>query len=110
MTIAAPSSTERSAGRCVGSGALPGTTRSAIATGVTLAASLSFFLSIGLGTGFLTVLLTHVAFDVAYVVVVLRARIAGTSRALEEAAGDLGATPFQAFRLVTLPLLAPGML
>lgn len=73
-------------------------------------ASLSFFLSIGLGTGFLTVLLTHVAFDVAYVVVVLRARIAGTSRALEEAAGDLGATPLQAFRLVTLPLLAPGML
>ncbi|MBF4594704.1 MULTISPECIES: ABC transporter permease [Curtobacterium] len=73
-------------------------------------ASLSFFLSVGLGTGFLTVLITHVAFDVAYVVVVLRARIAGTSRALEEAAGDLGATPFQAFRLVTLPLLAPGML
>ncbi|MFJ7288510.1 ABC transporter permease [Curtobacterium sp. NPDC098951] len=73
-------------------------------------ASLSFFLSVGLGTGFLTILLTHVAFDVAYVVVVLRARIAGTSRALEEAAGDLGATPFQAFRLVTLPLLAPGML
>ena len=73
-------------------------------------ASLSFFLSIGLGTGFLTVLLTHVAFDVAYVVVVLRARIAGTSRVLEEAASDLGATPLQAFRLVTLPLLAPGML
>ncbi|MCT9620111.1 MULTISPECIES: ABC transporter permease [unclassified Curtobacterium] len=73
-------------------------------------ASLSFFLSVGLGTGFLTILLTHVAFDVAYVVVVLRARIAGTSRALEEAAGDLGATPLQAFRLVTLPLLAPGML
>ncbi|ROP72680.1 ABC transporter permease [Curtobacterium sp. PhB115] len=73
-------------------------------------ASLSFFLSVGLGTGFLTVLITHVAFDVAYVVVVLRARIAGTSRVLEEAASDLGATPFQAFRLVTLPLLAPGML
>ena len=73
-------------------------------------ASLSFFLSVGLGTGFLTVLITHVAFDVAYVVVVLRARISGTSRVLEEAASDLGATPFQAFRLVTLPLLAPGML
>jgi spermidine/putrescine transport system permease protein len=74
------------------------------------AASLSFFLSVGLGTGFATVLITHVAFDVAYVVVVLRARIAGTSRVLEEAASDLGATPIQAFRLVTLPLLAPGML
>lgn len=73
-------------------------------------ASLSFFLSVGLGTEFLTVLITHVAFDVAYVVVVLRARISGTSRVLEEAASDLGATPFQAFRLVTLPLLAPGML
>ncbi len=46
-------------------------------------------------TGFWTILLTHVAFDVAYVVVVLRARIAGTSKVLEEAAGDLGATPFQ---------------
>lgn len=73
-------------------------------------ASLSFFLSVGLGTGFWTILITHVAFDVAYVVVVLRGRIAGTSKALEEAAGDLGATPLQAFRLVTLPLLAPGML
>lgn len=73
-------------------------------------ASLSFFLSVGIGTGFWTILLTHVAFDVAYVVVVLRGRIAGMSKALEEAAGDLGATPFQAFRLVTLPLLAPGML
>jgi spermidine/putrescine transport system permease protein len=74
------------------------------------AASLSFFLSIGLGTGFLTILIVHVAFDVAYVVVVLRARISGMGHTLEEAAGDLGATPLQAFRLVTLPLLVPGML
>jgi spermidine/putrescine transport system permease protein len=73
-------------------------------------ASLSFFLSIGVGTGFLTILIVHVAFDVAYVVVVLRARISGMGRVLEEAASDLGATPFQAFRLVTLPLLVPGML
>jgi spermidine/putrescine transport system permease protein len=73
-------------------------------------ASLSFFLSIGLGTGFLTIVIVHVAFDVAYVVVVLRARISGMGRTLEEAAGDLGATPLQAFRLVTLPLLVPGML
>jgi spermidine/putrescine transport system permease protein len=74
------------------------------------AASLSFFLSIGIGTGFLTIVIVHVAFDVAYVVVVLRARISGMGRVLEEAAGDLGATPLQAFRLVTLPLLVPGML
>ncbi|KQO61547.1 hypothetical protein ASF23_13660 [Curtobacterium sp. Leaf261] len=73
-------------------------------------ASLSFFLSIGVGTGFLTILIVHVAFDVAYVVVVLRARISGMGHVLEEAASDLGATPFQAFRLVTLPLLVPGML
>jgi spermidine/putrescine transport system permease protein len=74
------------------------------------AASLSFFLSIGVGTGFLTILIVHVAFDVAYVVVVLRARISGMGHVLEEAASDLGATPLQAFRLVTLPLLVPGML
>ncbi|MFZ7086772.1 ABC transporter permease [Curtobacterium sp. RRHDQ10] len=73
-------------------------------------ASLSFFLSIGVGTGVLTILIVHVAFDVAYVVVVLRARISGMGHVLEEAASDLGATPLQAFRLVTLPLLVPGML
>jgi spermidine/putrescine transport system permease protein len=74
------------------------------------AASLSFFLSINLATGFLTVLLVHVAFNIAYVVVVVRARLSGMGRALEEAAGDLGANPWVAFFKVTLPLLVPGLI
>ncbi|MCU1527296.1 MAG: hypothetical protein JWP75_1059 [Frondihabitans sp.] len=73
------------------------------------AASLSFFLSTNIATGFATILLVHVAFNVAYVVVVLRARLSGMGTALEEAAGDLGANPFTAFLTVTLPLLLPGI-
>ncbi|TAM66684.1 MAG: ABC transporter permease [Microbacteriaceae bacterium] len=74
------------------------------------AASLSFFLSANVPLGFLTILLVHVTFNVAYIVVVVRARLSGTGTVLEEAAGDLGANPFTAFRKVTLPLLVPGMI
>jgi spermidine/putrescine transport system permease protein len=73
-------------------------------------ASLSFFLTTGISTGYLTILLVHVAFNIAYVVVVLRARLSGMGKALEEAAGDLGASPITAFWKVTFPLLIPGML
>ncbi|GAB3396568.1 ABC transporter permease [Humibacter soli] len=74
------------------------------------AASLSFFLSAGIPLGFLTILLVHVTFCVAYVVVVIRARLSGMGKVLEEAAGDLGANPLTAFWRVTFPLLVPGML
>jgi len=74
------------------------------------AASLSFFLSTGVPLGYLTILLVHVTFCIAYVVVVIRARLSGMGHVLEEAAGDLGANPFTAFSRVTLPLLLPGML
>lgn len=74
------------------------------------AASLSFFLSSNIPTGFGTILLVHVAFNIAYVVVVLRARLSGMGHALEDAAADLGASPFTAFWKVTFPLLIPGML
>jgi spermidine/putrescine transport system permease protein len=74
------------------------------------AASLSFFLSINLATGFLTILFVHVAFNIAYVVVVVRARLSGMGRALEEAAGDLGANPMVTFARVTFPLLVPGLI
>ncbi|GAA4157551.1 ABC transporter permease [Gryllotalpicola daejeonensis] len=73
------------------------------------AASLSFFLTVNLHTGFLTILLVHVAFNVAYVVVTLRARLSGMGTVLEEAAGDLGAAPLSAFFRVTVPLLMPGI-
>ena len=60
--------------------------------------------------GMFTVVLAHVAFSIAFVVIVVSARLRGFSRDLEEAAMDLGATEFQAFLRVTLPVLAPGIL
>jgi spermidine/putrescine transport system permease protein len=74
------------------------------------AASLSFFLSINLNTGLLTILIAHVAFNVAYVVVVVRARLSGMDSAIEDAARDLGANPFTTFTRVTLPLIWPALL
>ena len=49
-------------------------------------------------------------FSISFVVVVVRSRLIGFDRSLEEAAADLGATPLQTFRYVTLPLFAPGVL
>ena len=57
-----------------------------------------------------TVVIAHVAFCLSYVALVVRARLAGFDRALEEAAADLGAGPGAVFRRVTLPLIAPGIL
>ena len=61
-------------------------------------------------TGFKTLLIAHVMFSISFVVVVVRSRLIGFDRHLEEAAADLGATPLATFRYVTLPLLAPGIL
>ena len=78
---------------------------------IVLASSLLlFFAALGLRLGFLTVILAHVAFCVSYVVVVVRARLAGLDPSLEEAAADLGAGPWRTFLKVTLPGLAPGIL
>jgi spermidine/putrescine transport system permease protein len=74
------------------------------------AASLSFFLSIRLDTGLLTILIAHIAFNVAYVVVVVRARLSGMDSSIEDAARDLGANPLTTFTRVTLPLLWPALL
>ena len=49
-------------------------------------------------------------FDIVYVAVTVRARMSGYDRSLEEAAQDLGASSFTTFRLVTLPLLMPGVI
>jgi putrescine transport system permease protein len=59
--------------------------------------------------GFATILFSHVTFAMAFVTVVVRARLSQMDRALEDAAMDLGATPFKAFMLVTLPLIAPAV-
>jgi spermidine/putrescine transport system permease protein len=74
------------------------------------AALLSFFLIIGTPSlGFQTLLIAHVMFCISFVVVVVRSRLIGFDRYLEEAARDLGATSMQTFRLVTLPLIMPGI-
>jgi spermidine/putrescine transport system permease protein len=73
------------------------------------AALLSMFLIYGIELGFTTLLIAHVMFSISFVVVVVRSRLIGFDRSIEEAARDLGAGPFQTFRLVTLPLLAPGI-
>lgn len=73
-------------------------------------ALLSFFLLIGtFSLGFETLLIAHVMFCISFVVVVVRSRLIGFDRNLEEAAKDLGASPFTTFRLVTLPLIMPGI-
>ncbi len=56
-----------------------------------------------------TISLSHIAFNISFVAVVVRARIAGLDGVLEEAAADLYAGRFQTFRRVTLPLIAPGV-
>jgi spermidine/putrescine transport system permease protein len=62
-----------------------------------------------LSRGIGTITLAHIAFNISFVALVVRARLAGLDDALEEAAADLYATRWQAFRRVTLPLIAPGV-
>ena len=59
--------------------------------------------------GALTVVLAHATVGMAYVAVVVQARLAEQGHTLEEAAADLGASPFTVFRTVTLPLMAPAL-
>ena len=81
-----------------------------IVTGVSLLAFFQWvFRFLDLRLGMHTVILAHVAFSVAYVVVVVMARLRTFDTALEEAALDLGATEWVAFRKVTLPHLAPAV-
>lgn len=74
------------------------------------ASLLGLFVTFNLARGFLTLVLAHVMFSIAFVTVTVRARLAGFDRSLEEAAYDLGANPVATFRLVTLPLIMPGVL
>src|SRR5437764_1352940 len=78
-----------------------------IVLGVSL---LGLFVTINIARGFLTLLLAHVMFSIAYVAITVRARLSGFDRSLEEAASDLGANAWTTFRLVTLPIIFPGIL
>jgi spermidine/putrescine transport system permease protein len=60
--------------------------------------------------GLLTILIAHVMFNISYVVVTVKARLAGFDRHLEEAAMDLGANEWTTFWKVTFPLILPGVL
>ena len=73
------------------------------------AALLSMFIVYAIPLGFTTLLIAHVMFSISFVVVVVRSRLIGFDRRLEEAAADLGASSWTTFRLVTLPLIFPGV-
>lgn len=70
---------------------------------------LLLFVSLGLPRGFLTVTLSHATLTLAYATVIVQARLASFDSNLEEAAQDLGCPPWQAFLLVTLPVIAPAV-
>ena len=57
-----------------------------------------------------TVIIAHITFCIGFVAIIVRARLAGMDESIFEAARDLGATPWQTFRLVTLPLIMPGVI
>ncbi|OPD25405.1 spermidine/putrescine ABC transporter permease [Clostridium botulinum] len=71
---------------------------------------LAFFSSLNLPAGLITLILAHITFCISYVIIVVRARLDGFDAALEEAAQDLGATPWQTLTKVTLPVIAPGII
>ena len=77
-----------------------------VITGLSL---LLLFIGIGLDRGVLTIVLAHTTFAMCYVSVVVSSRLATFDRSLEEAALDLGCSQAQAFRLVTLPIIAPAV-
>ncbi|MFJ9870036.1 ABC transporter permease [Streptomyces sp. NPDC101165] len=78
-----------------------------IVTGV---ASMLLFKGLGVALSTGTVMLAEITFSISYVTVILRSRVAALNPEVEEAAMDLGATRWQAVRLVTLPALLPAVL
>ena len=72
-------------------------------------ALLIFFVMLNVTLGLVSVAIAHIAFCIGFVAIVVRARLAGMDESLVEAARDCGATPWQAFTRVTLPLIMPGV-
>ncbi|PLL11489.1 spermidine/putrescine ABC transporter permease PotC [Tabrizicola sp. TH137] len=77
---------------------------------VVAVACLIFFSTIGLTTGYLTILLAHITFCIPFAYLPIAARLQGIEDTYEQAARDLYATRGQAFRLILLPLMMPGIL
>ena len=78
-----------------------------VITGLSL---LLLFISIGLDRGIVTIVLAHTTFSMCFVSVVVSSRLVSFDKSVEEAALDLGATNWDAFRLVTLPIIAPAVI
>jgi spermidine/putrescine transport system permease protein len=72
--------------------------------------AVSTLFGVDVSKGIWSVTVSHIAFSISFVSIVVRARIAGMSEKLEEAAQDLYASRWQAFRYVTLPLILPGII
>ncbi|WP_353473662.1 ABC transporter permease subunit [Salipiger sp. H15] len=77
---------------------------------ITGLALLLLFIGINLDRGVFTIVLAHTTFAMCYVSVVVSSRLTTFDKSLEEAALDLGCSPFEAFRLVTLPIIAPAVI
>jgi spermidine/putrescine transport system permease protein len=73
------------------------------------AALLTLFLDLGWAAGYTTILIAHIAFEVSFIAMTVRARMRGFDWTLEDASLDLGATPLRTFFKVTLPLIIPGI-
>ncbi|HET7633306.1 MAG TPA: ABC transporter permease [Burkholderiales bacterium] len=72
---------------------------------------LLFFIQVlNLTLGMLSIIIAHITFCIGFVAIVVHARVAGMDDSLFEAARDLGATPWRTFRLVTFPLILPGVI
>jgi spermidine/putrescine transport system permease protein len=78
-----------------------------VVVGVSL---LVFFVAATIQLGIVTIIIAHVAFTISFVTIVVRARLSGMDRSVEEAAQDLGANPVETFLRVTLPLILPGVM
>ena len=74
------------------------------------ASLLGLYVYLGVSRGFGTILIAHVAFNVAFVIVVLQSRLEDLDPALSEAARDLGSSPVNAFWLITVPVIFPAIL
>ncbi|KUI22303.1 ABC transporter permease [Mycobacterium sp. GA-2829] len=73
------------------------------------ASLLVLFLDLGWATGYVTIVLAHIAFEVSFIAMTVRARVRGFDWTLEDASMDLGASPTRTFFKVTLPLIVPGI-
>ena len=71
---------------------------------------LIFFVLLNFTLGLVSVALAHIAFCIGFVAIVVRSRLAGTDETLVEAARDCGASPWNTFRYITLPLIMPGVM